>query len=318
MYSVRQYTSADFVVWNTFVAASKNGTFLFHRNFMEYHADRFADFSLMVFNGQKLVALLPANRVGNTVHSHQGLTYGGLVLEGSPGQEKTEHIFISLCRFMNKYGIMTLRIKQQPVIYHKEPAHEVDYLLVKSNGQLYRRDMNLAVPLQEAFTINPAKLKRYRQALQSEIEIRADNNFDIFWDEVLSPRLMEKHGAHPVHTKQEIQLLHSFFPENILQYNVYFKGRVVAGITLFIFNGVVKSQYGSTTAIGEKLRALDYLFISLINSYRLQGFAFFDMGTVTEGVNDYNRGLIKQKEELGCRVYLQDFYELTVAKVIAN
>ena len=28
-------------VWDQFIAQSKNGTFLFQRNFMDYHADRF-------------------------------------------------------------------------------------------------------------------------------------------------------------------------------------------------------------------------------------------------------------------------------------
>ena len=38
-------------VWDQFVAQSKNGTFLFQRNFMDYHADRFFDCSLMIYDG---------------------------------------------------------------------------------------------------------------------------------------------------------------------------------------------------------------------------------------------------------------------------
>jgi uncharacterized protein (DUF486 family) len=41
--------------------------------------DRFQDYSLLIFEEDKLIAVLPANRVGETVYSHQGLTYGGLV-----------------------------------------------------------------------------------------------------------------------------------------------------------------------------------------------------------------------------------------------
>jgi hypothetical protein len=78
-YSVRPYEAKDYSLWNTFINEAKNATFLFHRDFMEYHKDRFDDFSLMVFDKEKLVAILPANRVGDTVFSHQGLTYGGLI-----------------------------------------------------------------------------------------------------------------------------------------------------------------------------------------------------------------------------------------------
>ena len=48
---------------------------------MEYHKDRFDDYSLMIFNvNNKLVAILPAHKVDSVLYSHQGLTYGGLVL----------------------------------------------------------------------------------------------------------------------------------------------------------------------------------------------------------------------------------------------
>ena len=66
--------------WNDFLSRSKNGTFLFNRNYMDYHSDRFEDHSLMFFSNNKLVALLPANIKENILVSHGGLTYGGLVV----------------------------------------------------------------------------------------------------------------------------------------------------------------------------------------------------------------------------------------------
>ncbi|MGA9639546.1 MAG: FemAB family protein, partial [Flavobacterium sp.] len=62
-YTVRQYQKSDYKQWNDFISQAKNATFLFHRDFMEYHQDRFEDYSLMVFDNEKLVAVLPANRV---------------------------------------------------------------------------------------------------------------------------------------------------------------------------------------------------------------------------------------------------------------
>jgi len=47
---------------------------------MEYHNDRFEDYSLLIHKNNKLVAVLPANKKEGTVYSHQGLTYGGLVI----------------------------------------------------------------------------------------------------------------------------------------------------------------------------------------------------------------------------------------------
>ena len=80
-FTIRRYTSEDFALWNAFISNAKNVTFLFHRDFMEYHSDKFQDFSLLVFDEDKLVSVLPANRIEETIFSHQGLTYGGFVFE---------------------------------------------------------------------------------------------------------------------------------------------------------------------------------------------------------------------------------------------
>ena len=83
MIEVRKYNFEDKELWNEFVASAKNATFLFNRNFMDYHKDRFEDYSLLCFKKDRLIAILPANIVGSTLYSHQGLTYGGLVLQES-------------------------------------------------------------------------------------------------------------------------------------------------------------------------------------------------------------------------------------------
>jgi hypothetical protein len=99
-YSVRQYESEDYAIWNAFVSEAKNATFLFHRDFMEYHRDRFEDFSLLVFKGKKVVALLPANRVENEIHSHQGLTYGGLIYKENLKLASVIDVFLAVLRFL--------------------------------------------------------------------------------------------------------------------------------------------------------------------------------------------------------------------------
>jgi hypothetical protein len=58
---VRRYTAADQAAWGDFVRTSKNGLFLFERGYMDYHAERFSDHSLLVYDEKdRLTALLPA------------------------------------------------------------------------------------------------------------------------------------------------------------------------------------------------------------------------------------------------------------------
>ena len=82
MIGIRQYqfSTKEFDEWNEFVAKSKNGTFLLDRRYMDYHQERFTDCSLMFYSKEKLVAVLPAHRDDDTLYSHCGLSYGGLIL----------------------------------------------------------------------------------------------------------------------------------------------------------------------------------------------------------------------------------------------
>ena len=89
MITVRQYNKeADFDIWNKFVAVAKNSLFMHDRNFMDYHADRFVDNSLMFYDDEDLLALLPCNKKDDVLYSHGGLTYGGFITDTSMKQHK--------------------------------------------------------------------------------------------------------------------------------------------------------------------------------------------------------------------------------------
>ena len=66
------YTPERKEEWDAFVRTSRNGTFLLLRDYMDYHADRFTDCSLMFYREGKLMALLPANlrKEEQTIYSH--------------------------------------------------------------------------------------------------------------------------------------------------------------------------------------------------------------------------------------------------------
>ncbi len=304
-YNVIRYTYKYTKDWNSFISKAKNSTFLFHRDFMDYHNDRFLDHSLMIYSKNNLIAVLPANEKKGILHSHQGLTYGGLLLSKSIGVAKVESIFKALLEFLKNNNFTTYQLKSIPLIYHKAPSFELEPLLHKLGAELFHREQNLAIDYSIPIEIHKTKLKHYKKNLDIGFEIVKSVDFSPFWNKILIPRLQEKHTTKPVHSIEEITLLKNRFPENILQYDILLNSEILAGITIFKTDTVVKSQYGATSKNGEKNRALDFLFIHLINKFKSEGFKYFDMGTVVD-----NMSLLKQKEELGCNQYLQDFYRL--------
>ena len=312
-YSVKPYRESEYANWNAFIDQAKNATFLFHRDFMEYHRDRFEDFSLMVFNSEKLVAVLPANRNGAIVYSHQGLTYGGLVYSSKLNGEKVENILDSILSFFKENEVQSFYFKPIPLFYTLKGNAEMEFFMLKKGAFLDKKEMNLGINLAMPLTISKSKLKHFRKIAEFDLEMIEEQHLGLFWQLVLEPKLLEKYKAKPVHALQEIKELKEKFPNNIKQFSVYYENVIIAGITLFETETVVKSQYGATTKKGEELRALDFLFINLIHKYKSEGKLFFDMGIVNEeNEKGYHSGLLKQKEELGCSVYSQDFYKMTL------
>lgn len=306
-YTVRKYQSSDYSLWNEFVANAKNATFLFHRDFMEYHSDRFEDFSLLIFDPKdSLIAILPANRVEDVLYSHQGLTYGGLVVQERIDLIQLEIVFNCLRIYLKENDIKNATFKIIPSIYHRIKSFEFDLILHKNASIIENREMSLVIDFSQELKISKSKLRHFKKS-NPELEIREEDDMEPFWNNVLIPRLQEKYNSTPVHSLEEINQLKGKFKTNIVQFSAYHNKKIVAGLTLFITEDVVKSQYGATTKEGEKLRALDFLFITLIKRYKFEGKKYFDMGTVHN-----NPGLLNQKIELGCSIYLLDNHLIAI------
>lgn len=312
-FTVIKYHPDYFDVWNNFIQNSKNATFLFHRNFMEYHAHRFTDFSLMVFKKSKLVALLPANLYSNTVYSHQGLTYGGLVLKNDMKFSEVLEVFSSLLSFLNNENISFLEIKLMPSMYCSLPSDELSYLLFLLQAELIKKE-NLSVVNQSyKIAISNNRLEGVKRGIKHNLKIEESNNFDGFWNTILIPNLNKKHGVMPVHSLNEIKQLHNKFPDNIKQYNVYHEGNLVAGTTMFITKNVAHCQYISGNQDKNILGSLDFLFEKLVNEVFADKL-FFDFGSSNENNGrTINKGLQFWKEGFGARTVVQEFFKVKTA-----
>lgn len=312
-YNVRLYQKKDYTNWNAFIGQSKNATFLFHRDFMEYHNDRFRDYSLIVLDGEKWVAVLPANIVENEVFSHQGLTYGGLVYSEKNKLASVIEIFKSVLFFLNVAKIEKLQVKLIPSIYHQKPAEELNYALFLANAELIRRDSLAVIDLSKKNNLSKLRKRSIQKGISNDFMIREVDDFEEFWNEILIPNLAQKHQAKPVHSLQEITNLKYFFPENIRQFNVYENGVIVAGTTIFESENVAHCQYISGKEDKNELGGLDLLFQHLISDV-FKNKRVFDFGISNENQGrKLNNGLSYWKESFGASTIVQDFYEVESA-----
>ena len=310
-YIVRKYQSTDYSTWNEFVANAKNATFLFHRDFMEYHSDRFQDFSLLIFDeNQNLKAILPANRLEDVVYSHQGLTYGGLILNEKTKLQEVIEITFNLLHFLNENGISTLNLKQLPSFYAKFPSEEMEYLSFILNAKLVRRDSLSVLDLRTHYKFSKDRKQAINRGVKNELIVKEESSFELFWNEILIPNLKQKHQAKPVHTIDEITFLKSKFPKNIRQFNVYKEDKIVTGTTIFESENVAHSQYISGNSDKNELGSLDFLHNYLLKEVFFKK-DYFDFGISNENQGrNINQGLLSWKESFGARTFVQNFYEI--------
>ena len=309
-FQVRLYNPQDFDIWNAFVSVAKNATFLFHRDFMNYHSDRFQDYSLMVFEDNKLVAVLPANMNEKVVYSHQGLTYGGLVLSEKVKLNNVIVMFKSVLFFLNNNAVEKLIIKTIPMFYCTNFSDELEYCLFLCKAKLTRKDSLSVIDLTKPYFISKTRRESCNRGKKKGLVIKEESNFELFWNEILIPNLDNKHQIKPVHSALEMELLQARFPKNIRHFNVYDNETIVAGTTIFINNHVAHPQYVSGNAKKNELGSLDYLYHYLITDV-FKDKAIFDFNNSNEEQGTkLNEGLLFWKESFGAKTVVQNFYEV--------
>ncbi len=311
MQEILRYTSEYKTRWDEFINSARNGTFMFLRNYMDYHADRFNDCSFLILNQGKVEAVLPGNCRDNCFFSHEGLTFGGLVLSDKITANKTVDIFNLLLEELKKIEISEVVYKPLPLIYHRIPAQEDIYALFLQKAT--KSGCNISSVIYQNNKLRFSELRRrcIQKSLRENIQVCESNDFSPFW-KILVSNLAQKFNVKPVHTLPEIELLKSRFPENIKLYTAHKEGVMIGGVVLYIMNQVVKVQYISADEKGKKAGALDLLFYKLIHEI-YPDIPIFDFGISTEKMGNYlNKNLIFQKEGFGGRGVVYEIYDFKI------
>lgn len=312
MFEIRRYIPEYADEWNQFVAESKNGVFLFDRRYMDYHSDRFCDHSLMFYLDGRLLAVLPAHQSGDTLCSHNGLTYGGLVMSPRLTVVQTMHLFREMNEYLCSQGIRHVSYKAIPWIYHRLSAEEDLYALYhECHARIVARDFATNIYLSAGVRWERVRRRGIVRARNAGVVVERSNHYEAFW-QVLADNLMNKYGVKPVHSLQEIELLHGRFPQNIQLYQAVREGKVLGGVVLYISSQVVHAQYSSASPEGKKLGVIDLLYDQIFKDYR--DYPYFDFGRSTEHPDGsgLNENLVFQKEGYGGRGLCYDIYEWDV------
>ncbi|GAA3607227.1 GNAT family N-acetyltransferase [Flavivirga amylovorans] len=307
---IKRYDSTQKTVWDEFIPKSKNGVFLFYREYLDYHKDRFTDHSLIILKKNKIIALFPANENNNQILSHGGLTFGSLIMSHDVRAAEVLNIFLKIKEYYKELKFTDITYKAVPSIFHKYPSEEDLYALFRMDAKLIRRDISSVVKISNKIRFSESKRQAVTKCIKNEVVVSKNNDFGEYWNLLTS--VLAKFDTKPVHTLEEINSLKESFPDNINLFEARKDNILLAGIVVYDFGNVIHTQYMANSQDGRKIGALDFINDSLINEvYKDRDFYSFGISTENQG-RVLNEGLIQQKEMMGSRGIAVDFYNISL------
>lgn len=312
---VERYSPAHAAAWNQLIAASGNGPFLLARTFLDYHADRFEDYSWLVWAGAELQAVFVAGRARNTpapatLVAHPGLAYGGLVHAGLMKYQELAAIMELLRVAWRAAGFQQLVVRPVPRGFCRLPADGLAFWLHQQGARLTARELNSIIDLTQPFRIGSWRQGNLRKARRAAVQVAGSPDYAAFWL-ILTENLRRAHGRQPVHSLSEIEQLRDQNPGHL---SLYMAGRgeeMLAGAVVFqdARQGFVHTQYIAGSPVGKQVGAVDAVLMHIVEESRAAGFQRLSFGISTvQGV--VNEGLLNQKEGFGAAAEAHDTYTL--------
>jgi hypothetical protein len=301
--------------WEDAVGRSCNGTFLHTRRFLSYHGDRFADRSLVLKDRRdRITAVFPAAvspACPDMIVSHPGLTYGGLVHDGSVCGASMIAALQGINDHYRRLGYTRLQYKAVPAVYHSAPADDDLYALFRLGARRQRSDLSAAIDLSRRGRVSQRRARSRRAAEAAGVSTEETwDEIGQFWA-ILEANLARRHDTSPAHSLAGISQLHDLFPDEVLLIVATIGGVLVGGAVLFAAGPALHMQYTATTEQGRAACATDLVMERAIELARRREHRFFDFGVSTpHGGLCLDEGLYQFKVSFGAGGVVYDHYEL--------
>jgi len=308
-YNIKKYQSQSAKIWNDFINRSANGTFLHQRDYMDYHAERFTDFSLMIYEGEKLKAVLPAHRIKNVLYAHNGLTYSDFIFHFKAKLEHKIAIIQTALQYLNEHDITKLYIKTIPFIFGKITDQSNEYIYHQLQAGLISVKPFFVYLKRNEIKPNRNRLKNIKKlAMQDYKIVQGKEKLSDFW-KLVEHNLKSRYQSHPVHSLEEMEKLINNFPEQIKLYSLLHKNQILAGALVYYINNALHFQYIHSVLPKEERMAVEWLIYDIVN--RHAHFEYISFGTSAVENNNLNKGLAYWKQSFGSVLINQYHYEIS-------
>ena len=302
-------------LWDEYVLHSNNGTIFHLRKFLAYHKKRvFEDSSFIFYRQNKIIALFSGAIINHSLYSHPGASFGGFVYNDLPFK-LSQKIVELLIETVQQQNLNKIVIIPSPFIYYKKYNEAMEYCL-------YIKDFNITEYYISSFVElikNPIDLmhdrkKRYIKKLNSGINISPSNDINAFYPILVDNKA--RHKVKPTHSKEELKILMTQFPEQIKLLLSYKDKKIIGGSLIFITNkNTCILFYNMIDYRYQDLQVASLQIYESLKWAKENGLQFLDIG-VSQLYKDKkiipHDSLINFKEQFGAQAMIRKVMELTL------
>jgi hypothetical protein len=299
--------------WEQVVEQASNGHAMARVPYFTYHADRFEDHSLLFKKSSRFLAVLPANRDGRVLYSHQGISFGGLIMAQRARFEDVQEMFRLLLAHLHDEGIEKLIYRAPPHPYQVAPREDDIIFLERAGARIVETKIHNMVRCVAKAPRNKGWKNCISRSVKSGLQIRNDASIDEFWP-MIERLVREVHRSQPVHSLDEIKLLKSRLGDDMPLLTAHSADGALLGGHLFLRSpSVLTAMYIGESPDGRDLGAGRFTLHHLLTDPAYQGI-WLDLGQlVNPANNEVLDSLLSYKEAAGSRVISRHTWEIETA-----
>lgn len=301
--NIKKYQDNDELIWDEFVNKECFGTIYHTRKFINYHPkDRFEDHSILIYDKEILICILPCCKRGEKYFSYTGATYGGPVFHYK--YVSIKHMKIIIDKIFNYFNNQ-IEFRLANPIYFDESISKLYYLLSTKLKMIPELSWYINTDTNFLNNIKNKDNKRLIKKIISDSNIRCyctknENDYIEFHD-ILSINLNTNHTTSPTHTKNEFLLLKKNLDDKQLLFIVKNIENIILGGVYLIkaTNQCWYIMYMSKNILFKQPNvSIMYIILTIINEAKKENVKYIDYGICTENQGLYlNIGLAEYKED---------------------
>jgi lipid II:glycine glycyltransferase (peptidoglycan interpeptide bridge formation enzyme) len=263
-----------------------------------------------------IVAVLPASKMGSTLESPIGASYGSFVTGDINFATALEivDVFSDYCREQHYERAL---LTPAPFIYLKNATQNLDYALAYRDFTFDKHYISHAIELNSDDFISTfqSTARRYihKYLREKPLQIEISDNLDAFYPILLNNK--KRHGVKPTHTLAELENLRKLFPERIILFLVKKGTKPIAGSLVFVCNEqVALCFYNMLLYEYEEYNPIHAVMYEVVKWAKEHNFKWVDIGvsqdTKAENPMTPAMSLIRFKEKFNARGILRStFYK---------